>query len=153
MGGPTIEFKGGRSDAADGTACPAVGRLPDAALGADHVRQVFNRMGFNDQEIVALVGGGHAIGRCHTDRSGFTGPWTRAPTTFSNEYFRELLDNTWTEKKWNGPKQFEDPTGDLMMLVSDMAMIEDEEFRKWCVIYRDDYDRFATDFVKAWVKS
>jgi hypothetical protein len=48
---------------------------------------------------------------CHTDRSGFSGPWTRAPTTFSNLYFKELLENKWTEKKWNGPRQFTDPTG------------------------------------------
>lgn len=47
-------------------------------------------MGFNDKEIVALSGA-HSLGRCHEDRSGFTGPWTRAPTTFSNEYFRLLL--------------------------------------------------------------
>ena len=44
MGGPRIEFKAGRSDATDGSACPAVGRLPDAALGADHVREVFYRL-------------------------------------------------------------------------------------------------------------
>jgi cytochrome c peroxidase len=29
-------------------------------------------MGFNDQEIVALSGA-HALGRCHSDRSGFKG--------------------------------------------------------------------------------
>lgn len=46
-------------------------------------------MGFNDQEIVALSGA-HALGRCHTDRSGFEGPWQFSPTTFSNEYFRLL---------------------------------------------------------------
>lgn len=33
------------------------------------------RMGFNDQEIVALCGA-HTLGRCHDDRSGFVGPWT-----------------------------------------------------------------------------
>ena len=85
-------------------------------------------------------------------------------------YFKELLDNTWTLKKWNGPDrkflnvslrvsfggsafgveflggrmrgwgkrsdvccalmhafaEFEDPTGDLMMLPGDMAII-------WCL--------------------
>jgi catalase (peroxidase I) len=55
----------------------------------DHLRVIFNRMGFNDQEIVALSGA-HALGRCHTDRSGFDGPWQFSPTTFSNEYFRLL---------------------------------------------------------------
>ena len=48
------------------------GRLPDGALGADHIRDIFGRMGFSDQEIVALSGA-HALGRCHPDRSGFDG--------------------------------------------------------------------------------
>jgi cytochrome c peroxidase len=51
------------------------GRLPDASQGARHIRDVFGRMGFNDQEMVSLIGA-HAVGRCHTDRSGFDGPWT-----------------------------------------------------------------------------
>lgn len=37
---------------------------------------------FHDEEIVALSGA-HGLGACHTDRSGFWGPWTRAPTTVS----------------------------------------------------------------------
>ena len=37
--------------------------------------QSLGRMGFNDQEIVALCGA-HTLGRCHSDRSGFLGPWT-----------------------------------------------------------------------------
>merc|ERR1712137_1316529 len=32
--------------------CAAIGRLPDASQGAQHLRDVFYRMGFNDQEIV-----------------------------------------------------------------------------------------------------
>eukprot|EP00435_Cladocopium_sp_Y103_P062622 s1198_g24.t1 len=84
------------------------------------------------REIVALSGA-HGLGACHTDRSGFWGPWTRAPTTVSNEYYRELLENTWTIKTthkgqpWKGPLQFEDPTGDLMMLPSDL---DDSLFQK-----------------------
>lgn len=54
--------------------CTPDGRLPDADKGADHIRNIFYRMGFNDEEIVALSGA-HALGRCHTDRSGFDGPW------------------------------------------------------------------------------
>lgn len=32
------------------------GRLPDATQQHDHLRKIFYRMGFNDQEIVALSG-------------------------------------------------------------------------------------------------
>lgn len=152
MGGPKIEFKGGRSDKPDGSHCPKVGRLPDAAQGAQHVRDVFYRMGFNDQEIVALVGGGHAIGRCHTDRSGFDGPWTRSPTTVSNEFFRVLFDEKWSKRNWNGPIQFENDKKDLMMLPTDIAMKTDPEFRKWSEIYYKDSDKFMKDFGAAFKK-
>ena len=78
-------------------------------------------MGFSDKEIVALLGA-HALGRCHTDRSGYWGPWTFAENTFSNEYFRLLVEERWSPKlshngkPWEGPDQFEDATGKLMML-------------------------------------
>ena len=37
---------------------------------AQHLRDIFYRMGFDDREIVALSGA-HAIGRCHEDASGY----------------------------------------------------------------------------------
>jgi len=152
MGGPELPFKLGRKDVGNDAPKLPDGRLPDGDKFADHVREIFYRQGFNDQEIVALIGGGHALGRCHPDRSGFSGPWSRAPTTFSGEFFRELFENKWTHKQWNGPPQYEDPTGDLMMLETDMVMVTDPEFRKWSEIYYKDYDRFAKDFAAAWTK-
>lgn len=62
MGGPVIPWRPGRTDAVDGTKTVPDGRLPDASQGQGHIRDVFYRMGFNDQEIVALVGA-HALGR------------------------------------------------------------------------------------------
>ncbi|RKO89782.1 heme peroxidase, partial [Blyttiomyces helicus] len=103
MGGPTIKWRPGRTDATI-EKCTPDGRLPDASQTQDHLRKIFYRQGFNDQEIVALSGA-HALGRCHTDRSGFEGPWTFAPTTFSNDYFKKLLEEKWVDRKWSGPKQ------------------------------------------------
>ena len=57
LAGPEIDWKPGRSDKIDHAACPEDGRLPDGAKGAPHIRDIFYRMGFNDQEIVALSGG------------------------------------------------------------------------------------------------
>mmetsp|Transcript_8419 Transcript_8419/g.20940 ORF Transcript_8419/g.20940 Transcript_8419/m.20940 type:complete len:331 (+) Transcript_8419:50-1042(+) len=169
MGGPKIPFKPGRTDKAP-AATPTWtiskhaedGRLPSADMGADaataaHLRNIFNRMGFNDQEIVALSGA-HALGRCHTDASGYWGPWTYAPTTMSNEYYRLLFDVKWTEKKthegkpWTGPRQFENPAGDLMMLPSDLVLIKDPSFRKYAEAYAKDDDKFKEDFGKAFEK-
>lgn len=44
-GGPDVPFNYGRTDAPDDTACPPNDRLPDAAQGAQHLRDIFYRMG------------------------------------------------------------------------------------------------------------
>ncbi|KAI8810031.1 heme peroxidase [Cladochytrium replicatum] len=152
MGGPVIPWRPGRTDAVSVAAVPPQGRLPDASKEQSHIRDVFNRMGFNDQEIVALVGA-HALGRCHTDRSGFDGPWTFAPTTFSNQYFVKLVQEKWVEKKWSGPKQYIDKaTGNLMMLPADLALIKDRGFKKFVDLYAKDQDKFFADFSSAFSK-
>jgi len=145
MHGPLIPWRPGRQDK-DIAACTPDGRLPDASKDQRHLRDIFNRMGWNDQEIVALSGA-HALGRCHTDRSGFSGPWTFSPTTFSNEYYKLLMNEKWQWKKWNGPKQLEDKsTKTLMMLPTDMALIKDGTFRKWVETYAKDENKFFEDF-------
>lgn len=84
-GGPVIPMKYGRVDAADGSACPAPtsrgtadnAGLPDALPpfgcgakdAASHLRNIFYRMGFDDEAIVALSGA-HTIGRAFKERSG-----------------------------------------------------------------------------------
>jgi cytochrome c peroxidase len=161
-GGPKIEFATGRVDDADGSKSDPNDRLPGADKGSmngtvAHVREIFGRMGLNDQEIVALLGA-HAMGRCHTDRSGYWGPWTNAETTFSNEYFRLLVEERWSPKlthngkPWTGPDQFEDATGSLMMLPADIAMIADPVFKKWVKVYAKDEDKFFADFASAFSK-
>ncbi|KAF8931665.1 mitochondrial cytochrome c peroxidase [Dissophora ornata] len=149
MGGPTIRWRPGRIDGEEESA-PPDGRLPNAARpDPQHSRDVFYKMGFNDQEIVALMGA-HALGRCHRHRSGFDGPWTASPTVFTNSFYTELLDRHWVERKWDGPKQFEDKESkSLMMLPSDMAMAKDKEFKKWVEIYAKDEQRFFNDFANA----
>jgi peroxiredoxin len=150
MGGPSIPWKGGRTDYVDDSKLPPRGRLPDAAQGSDHLRWIFNRMGFNDQEIVALSGA-HNLGRCHADRSGFEGAWVNNPTRFSNQYFRLLLSLQWKKKTLkNGIEQFfnydEDSETELMMLPTDIALTQDPSFRKYVELYAADKERFFADF-------
>lgn len=145
MQGPIVPFRPGRKDR-DASSCTPDGRLPDANRGADHVRDIFYRMGFNDQEIVALVGA-HALGRCHTDRSGFTNPWTFSPTILTNEFYRLLVEEKWQVKDWDGPKQYEDATTQsLMMLPTDMVFIQDGKFRPYTEKYAKSTDKFFEDF-------
>lgn len=162
MGGPAIPWRQGRSDSPDGKTSPPDGRLPDADKGTlkgtvQGLRDIFYRMGFNDRDIVALSGA-HALGRCHENASGYWGPWTYAETTFSNEYFRLLLEEKWTiktthkGKPWTGPDQFETPDGAIMMLPSDMALIWDKSFRTVVEEYAKDEDKFFKDFSIAFSK-
>ena len=38
-------------------------------------------------------------------------------------HLQELVEQKWTKKKWAGPLQYEDKSGKLMMLPTDMALI------------------------------
>jgi len=151
MGGPTIPWYSGRVDSVDNKPTAPNDRLPDASQGAQHIRDVFYRMGFNDREIVALSGA-HCLGRCHTNRSGFDGPWTNAPTTFSNLYFTELLADKWSVRDWKGPKQFQDPTKQLMMLPTDIALKTDAKFLPVTQEYAGNEAKFFADFAGAFSK-
>lgn len=79
------------------------------------------------------------------------------PTRFSNTYFRLLLSAEWRKKKLpNGVEQFvnydEDTGTELMMLPTDIALIDDSLFKQWVEIYAADKDRFFTDFSKVFDK-
>ncbi|KAL7533036.1 hypothetical protein ACHAWF_004318 [Thalassiosira exigua] len=63
LGGPTIPWSSGRVDALDPSAVTPDGRLPNADVGpagtdpddAAHLRTIFGRMGFNDQEVCVSI--------------------------------------------------------------------------------------------------
>lgn len=151
MAGPKVPWRPGRIDGFE-SHVPPDGRLPDASQGAQHIRDIFYRMGFDDQEIVALCGA-HALGRCHADRSGYDGPWTFSPTMFTNDFYKLLFDEKWVWKKWNGPKQLEDKkTKSLMMLPTDYVLTQDKSFQKYAKAYADDVDLFFKDFSAAFAK-
>ncbi|KAI4158572.1 MAG: hypothetical protein LQ342_007311 [Letrouitia transgressa] len=151
MQGPQIPWRPGRADR-DVSMCTPDGRLPDGAKDQSHLRAIFGRMGFDDREIVALSGA-HALGRCHTDRSGFEGPWTFSPTVVTNDYFRLLMDEKWKFRQWDGPKQYQDASSQsLMMLPTDMALIKDKAFKKHVERYAKDDQVFFSEFRDVLVK-
>ncbi|CAO3625105.1 unnamed protein product [Mucor hiemalis] len=152
MGGPHIPWAGGRFDTEDKDDIPPRNRLPDGSLGKGHIIDIFlDRLGFTVQETVALIGA-HAVGECHKSHQGFDGPWTTNQTQFTNNFYKMLLERTWKEKKWDGPRQFEDEeTHELMMLPTDMAFLE-QPFRPYVELYAEDQDKFFEDFKNAFVK-
>ncbi|CAM9763889.1 unnamed protein product [Discosporangium mesarthrocarpum] len=156
MGGPKIKWRAGRKDQGVEAVTPD-GRLPAADLGnpmktAQGLRDVFYRMGFDDREIVALSGA-HALGRCHANYSGYEGPWTPTPTLFAGStYFKLLKAVKWTPKEWKGPFQYEDPSGSLMMLPSDIVLLQDKKFASYVDKYAADDALFFKDFSAAFSK-
>ncbi len=190
---------------------------PDPVKSSDNVRDTFGRMSMNDEETVALIGGGHAFGKAHgacplgpgnkpkddeehpwegkcgdgkganTVTSGIEGPWTTDPTKFDNEYFHNLLNYKWEAHIGPGGKNQWKITTDidndinsdinenkggcpyarsahkntnnthsnkegLMMLTTDISLINDPEYLKIVRKYADDPELFATNFKNAWYK-
>eukprot|EP01084_Bolivina_argentea_P037937 70149_1 len=108
--------------------------IPDQSKSATQIREIFGRMNMSDRETVALIGGGHAFGKCHgacpfgagppphmdpfnpwpgncssgkgidTFTSGIEGKWTSTPLKWSNEYFKLLININYELHKGPGNK-------------------------------------------------
>ncbi|KAI8366516.1 heme peroxidase [Blakeslea trispora] len=152
LGGPDIKWRPGRIDAGENK-CTPEGRLPDGAKGVSHARDIFYRMGFDDQEIVALTGA-HVLGRCHLDRSGFEGPWHEAPTFFTNGYFKSILGREWVKKDLpeEGWQWVDKENPDIMMLPIEITMLEDKKLKPYYELYAKDEKKYFEDFAKAFKK-
>lgn len=157
MGGPAVTWRAGRVDAMTPDAVTPDGRLPEADAGrpeatAAALRKTFGRMGFSDRELVALSGA-HALGRCHAENSGYVGPWQGAPTVFSNVYFKLLAKQTksdfWTPDDRYKQPQFKDKSGTLMMLPSDLVLVQDDAFKKYVLEYAKDQEVRANCYCSA----
>lgn len=71
----------------------------------------------------------------------------------TNDFYKLLIEEKWTWKKWSGPKQFEDvATKSLMMLPTDMALIKDKAFRKHVEAYAKDNELFFKDFADVFAR-
>jgi len=171
-GGPRIDMKYGRVSTETKRECPDEGNLPDAmgfagsSDAAAHLRGVFHRMDFNDQEIVALSGA-HTIGRAFKDRSGicpeksarkgtqFTGgicvcrfdghpgvgmtggrSWTPDWLNFNNSYFKR-------------GERDGDQDDSLLWAQSDQSLTDDGKFSTWFQKYAKDQDLFFEHYSAA----
>nr|ATL76083.1 ascorbate peroxidase 6 [Eleusine coracana] len=153
-GGPKIPMVYGRVDVAAPEQCPPEGRLPAAGppSPAEHLREVFYRMGLNDKEIVALSGA-HTLGRARPERSGWGKPetkytkngpgapggqsWTSQWLKFDNSYFKDVKERR---------------DEDLLVLPTDAVLFEDSSFKFYAEKYAVDQDAFFSDYAEAHAK-
>jgi catalase-peroxidase len=105
----------------------------------------------------------------HTVTSGIEGSWVNTPTSWSENYFRLLLDYEYElVKSPAGAQQWQpinqkpedmapaawDPSKKVptMMTTADMALKMDPEFRKISEKFRNDHEAFKDAFARAWFK-
>ncbi|KAJ3235041.1 hypothetical protein HDU81_000859 [Chytriomyces hyalinus] len=142
-GGPSVKWRPNRADAVDVFDDPFTANdLPIPQWNAAELKRFFYAKGFNDREIVALTGG-HCLGGVPG-----LGPWTSTPLVFNNAFF-VLLNNP--NQYTAVPNGFRNRDG-LIMLPSDMALIEDPTFAQYVRQYAQDEEVFFNDFASAWEK-
>jgi catalase (peroxidase I) len=67
-GGPELQFRGGRIDATSENDPLLTAPEPQGTLQSHS--QVFNRLGFNQTEMIGLIACGHTFGESFIDKSG-----------------------------------------------------------------------------------
>ena len=149
-GGHTFGKAHGNGDPATLGAAPAGGALADQGFGW-----------VSNQDHGGL--GEHAV------TSGIEGAWTNTPDTWSENYFRLLLDYDYElVKSPAGAHQWQpinqkpedmapaswDPSLKVptMMTTADMALKRDPEFRAISERFRTDHEAFKDAFARAWFK-
>lgn len=72
--------------------------------------------------------------------------------SFDNAYFAEMLEKEYKlgESKKGNP-QYEHESGTIM-LISDLALLEDDAFKTHVESYAKDQSLYFKDFTSAWVK-
>ncbi|CAG9464743.1 unnamed protein product [Pedinophyceae sp. YPF-701] len=166
-GGPAIPMQYGRVDSGGPEQCVKEGNLPGAkppfpnneATPAEHLRNVFHRMGLSDKDIVALSGA-HTMGRAYSDRSGANDkPTTRhtekgVPADVTPKGGETPGGQSWTADwlKFNNHyfvdvKERRD--ADLLVLPTDACLFEDPGFKP----HAEKYAASQEDFFKEYAES
>jgi len=129
------------------------------------MRSVFDRLGFTDKETVCLIVLGHQYGRCHPEISGYENPWySFDPTHYSIHphglgYMtaqvmceRGYREETTTKGKRQYGMRMSSRMDPFMMLITDMCLVWDPEYKKSVLAYDSDREAFREDAAVAWKK-
>eukprot|EP00808_Paulinella_micropora_P021450 g26999.t1 len=157
-----MPFCPGRTDATEGSASRLVAwtaqQLDGHSTDVYHFKESILLLGLSLQEGVALIGGGHALGKKHLQRSGFDGAWTDTPTKLNNQFFVNLFEEEWEEvaiQRWGHSTKIQMMSKSkphLSVLPSDYFMRSDPQLVVYARRYARDNEQFLRDFRDAWLK-
>jgi len=156
LGGPHIEFTPGRVDFEEGKVQPVPEeRLPAWNFTKAELTKAFERMGLNEQEMVALFGG-HTVGFLRPENSGFVfSKWEITPVVFDNFYYQFLFDQPWYVEEYGecgGVTCRYYINRSWLMLPTDILLRDDADLRVWAEKYAEDEALWFSDFAKAFKK-
>ena len=135
-GGPYIEMKVGRVDIEDEHLVLDHTHFPELDLSSSSgIRSRFSKMGFNDEEIVALFGH-RTLGFVSNKENNREERWTGNPFIFDNDYYVELLNK-------DSP---------YVKTPSDLALLNDDKFINWVEKFARNQNQFFESFTAAYQK-
>ena len=97
----------------------------------------------------------------NTFTSGFEGSWTNKPTTWSNDYFNNLLNFQWVlttspagQPQWKPSNPTNAVEAKYLMLTTDIALLHDPlgSYQTLVHVFANDLNLFNTVFAHAWYK-
>ncbi|XP_009614050.1 peroxidase 41-like [Nicotiana tomentosiformis] len=164
-GGPHYKVPLGRKDSLVSQASSVEGKLPRANEIIDQMIKTFQGLGFNIQEMVALVGGGHTIGFVHCKE--FANRIFGTPDPTMNPKLAERLRGMCVNYTTNTDMAafldvitpgtfdnmfFKNLMKGLGVLGSDQLLLSDPRTRPFVEKYANDSQAFSIDFAHAMEK-
>lgn len=150
MGGPRIEFREGRNDAAEGgdAATPEEERIPAHDDPHQVLREKFARLGMSTRDFVALMGA-HSVGYTNPSASGFPDlHWDVTAYEFDNRYYQNLLAGAWyLEETEDGLPYYLQKS--WIMMLSDYVIKEQPDLEAIGLEYAVDQQLWFDDFASA----
>lgn len=167
-GGPAIAWMPGRRDASKTPENPVItARLPDGSYTTAAVVSFYTQMGLTDREMTILNGGGHSLGGCHPENSGWNGSFTYASDRFptpKNLYFVQTFEDTWVPQtvlnstrlriqyillNENGNPATDADGNNIIRIPSDISILLGGNLPSaWAYAYSKDEGLFLTDYAR-----
>jgi len=124
----------GRIDCATSPHEDIIVEFPNARLGWSHVLEQFgpsSEYGNSAREVVALIAGGHSLGKARLSNSGFEHAWDRCEDRAGNSFLRHMQNDMYQSvQNGAGNHQWNLETGGdtLLALNTDLVIAKTFEF-------------------------